>query len=89
LNPKSSLAYGNRGALKRRAGDLTGAVDDCTRAIAMDPNLPSPYINRAITYYTAKDYTKAWADVHKAQALGATIDPKFLSDLAKSSGQTQ
>jgi hypothetical protein len=36
-----------------------------------------------------KEYDKAWADVHKAEALGGTVNSKLLDSLKESSGRDQ
>ena len=41
----------------------------------------------ALSYFEKKDYDRAWQDVHKAEELGAKINPKFLEDLKKASGR--
>jgi len=45
------------------------------------------YNNRGVVYYFAKEYDKAWADVHKAEALGGVVHPGFLDALKKASGR--
>jgi hypothetical protein len=34
-----------------------------------------------------RDFDKAWADVHKAEELGAKVNPELLDDLKKTSGR--
>ncbi len=45
------------------------------------------YYFRAKAHYQLKEYDKAWVDVRKAEELGYTVDPKFISDLKKALGK--
>ena len=67
-------------------GVLHQDISDHTKALEINPNLVEAYINRAVDYYQAKEYDKAWIDVHKVKALGSVVHPGFIDALKKSSG---
>ena len=54
---------------------------------AINPNLKEACYNRGVTYYMIKEYDLAWADVHKVEELGYTVNPEFLKELKKASGR--
>jgi len=70
------MAYNNQ-------GQFTVAISDYDKAIEMDPRYAAAYINRAVVYYELGQYDKAWGDVHKAEELGAIVNPGFVSALKK------
>jgi len=47
------------------------------------------YVSRAAAYLHLRRYDQAWADVHQAESLGLTVDPKFLAALRRASGRNQ
>jgi tetratricopeptide (TPR) repeat protein len=47
-------------------------------AIEINPEDSYAYKNRGIAYYAIKEYDKAWADVHKAEKLGNSVEPRLL-----------
>ena len=86
-DPNSPNAYGNIGiSLLDRKG-FGHAMADCNKAIELNPNYADVYIVRARIYILAKDFDKAWADVHKAEELGGTVKPEFLERLESISGR--
>ena len=87
IDPNNDKAFINRGVVCRLMGKMSGAILDYTKAIQINPNLPLAYSNRGFAYYLAKEYDKAWIDVHKAQGLGYAINPEFLNTLRKASGR--
>ena len=86
------LFYTRRGDIYYEAGNLPQAISDYTKAIELAPG-DFLYLKRAKFYYEAKEYDKAWADVHQVEssalAVKAKVDPKFLNDLKKASGRNQ
>ncbi len=67
LDPKWAIAYNNRGYIKARLKDFTGAKEDFETAIKLDANAPTPYINLAGVYWTAKkDRKKMYENLRKA-----------------------
>ena len=87
INPGYAGAYNNRGIAYAQQGNLLQAIADSTRAIEINPEYAQAYLNRGIVYYTAKEYDKAWADVHKAEGLGCAVNPGFIVNLKKASGE--
>jgi len=63
------------------------SISDYTKAIEINPNDVSAYRSRKRAYYMIKEYDNAWADVHKLEGLGATIEPIFLRKLKQASGR--
>jgi len=59
------------------------------KAVALRPHEACIYHNRASAHYTLGRYDEAWADVHKAESLGLTIDPELLQDLREASGRDE
>ena len=63
-----------RGTRKFDAGDYQGAIDDCSKAIELDPENPEGYILRAYilrahSKYSSEDYEGAIYDYSKALEL--------------------
>jgi tetratricopeptide (TPR) repeat protein len=88
INPNYINAYVNRGTAYNSKKEYDKAIADDTRVIEMEPNNPKHYSDsRAWAYYGKGDYDKAWADVHKAESLGGSIDRDFLEKLKKASGR--
>jgi tetratricopeptide (TPR) repeat protein len=87
INPKYAEAYYNRGLAYFLASQPDQAISDYTKAIEIDPKHAGAYANRGVTYYYKGEYDKAWDDVHKAQGLGAPMDPEILDKLRKASGR--
>jgi tetratricopeptide (TPR) repeat protein len=63
------------------------AIADYTRAIAINPGYAAAYLNRAIAYYTIKDYPRAQSDVRAAERCGARPNPDFLRLLSEAAGR--
>lgn len=83
LKPDYAQAYYNHGSAFGRHGHLTQAISDFTKAIELNPGYAQAYNNRAVTYFMIKEYEKAWGDARRAQALGAPVNPGFISALKK------
>jgi len=79
LNPNSAEAYNDRGNVYYQQGQFIQAIADYSKAIEINPNFARFYYNRLRVYYALKEYGRAWQDVHKAEALGAVVDPAFIS----------
>ncbi len=82
-NPNDAQAYNNRGHAYAKLDNFFQAISDYTRAIKINPNYAKAYNNRGIAFYTTKKYDKAWADAHKVEELGGTVDPNFIAELRK------
>ncbi|WP_008318412.1 tetratricopeptide repeat protein [Leptolyngbya sp. PCC 6406] len=66
LRPSHSLAYENRGLVRRRLGDFQGSIQDYNIAIQIEPDSPDPYYNRGLTRQSLRDFPGALADFSKA-----------------------
>jgi len=80
-------AYYNRGLAYFKEGNFPKAIVDYTKAIEINPNFAHAYYSRAQVYFFTKEYDKAWTDIHKAQGLGAKVDPHFIESLREESGR--
>jgi Tfp pilus assembly protein PilF len=89
ISPRNADSYSNRGAAYQNKGDLEQALSDYNKTIDLDPKHAGAYHNRAAIYFKSKRYTESWSDVHKVEALGCKIDPKFIEALKKSSGKEE
>lgn len=58
-----------RGNAKTAQGSYAAAIADCDRAIALDPDLALPYVNRGITRVYLDDCAGAAEDYWRADAL--------------------
>jgi tetratricopeptide (TPR) repeat protein len=89
IDPYGKSAFINRGTFYARQGEFVKALMDYNKAIELDPDSKDAFFNRAVDYYQLKEYNKAWGDVAKANELGAFVNPEFISDLKKASGQNR
>jgi tetratricopeptide (TPR) repeat protein len=87
LDPANAEIYYNRGIIRYSNGNLLDAVSDWNKAIEISPRQSAIYQKRASAYFRMQDYGKAWDDVRKVEALGATVESSFLEKLKKSSGR--
>jgi tetratricopeptide (TPR) repeat protein len=70
LEPKyAAFAYSDIGLSKNNLEDYKGALVACTKSIELNPNIPQPWLNRAISKRALKqnDYCP---DLKKAKELG-------------------
>lgn len=65
-NPKSALAYYNRGIVEAHAGRPDDAVRDYEMAIALKPNYSEAYNNRGGIRWSRRQYLEAFADFDAA-----------------------
>jgi tetratricopeptide (TPR) repeat protein len=63
-------AYINRALVKGRQQDLSGAITDLNRAIALDPTFPKPHFNRGDIHARLHNYKEAIIDYSNAIRLG-------------------
>jgi tetratricopeptide (TPR) repeat protein len=87
INPRYFDAYFGRGYAYRVKGDYDKAISDYSEALDINPRFAEAYYNRAVAYYLNKEYDKAWDDLHKAEAMGREIHPRFLRGLREASGR--
>ncbi|MEZ4543380.1 MAG: tetratricopeptide repeat protein [Cyanobacteriota/Melainabacteria group bacterium] len=60
-----------------RLGDFNKAVDDATRAIALNPDSAKGYLNRGHAYRELKEYEKALADIDQALKMHKGLAPAY------------
>lgn len=65
--------YNTSGATKYKNQDYAGAIEDFTKAIALDGSYPNLFCNRAVAKHMLNNYEGALADWNKA----VSIDPNF------------
>ena len=65
--------YFDQGVEKHEAGNYQGAIDDWSRAIAINPKNALAYYNRGLAKYDLQDYQGAIADYTKA----IDINPQY------------
>lgn len=64
-NPASNMGYKQRGILRSIKGDVTGAIDDLTMALAINPSHLMPLLRRGHLYRQIGDEQRATADFRK------------------------
>jgi len=67
---ESAYLYYNRGNVYVKRRDYAHAIDDYTRAIALDAHLGEAYYNRGLAYLASKEQEKGLNDLSKAGELG-------------------
>jgi tetratricopeptide (TPR) repeat protein len=87
LDPRQADFFYNRGLAFYGKNNFDQAIADYSEAIELKPKDVAGYNNRAVAYFFKKDYNAAWKDVHKAEALGYVVYPKFIEELKKASGR--
>jgi hypothetical protein len=70
-----------------KKASLTQVIPEFNKAIEINPDDAEAYYSRGVLYYLSQEYDKAWVDVHKAEKLGYTVNPKFLDSLKQESGR--
>ncbi len=68
----AALYSGFRAYVRNYMGDFQGALDDCNRAIPLNPRLRSNYSNRGWIYSNLGEYEQAIADYTYAMTLDPT-----------------
>ncbi|MBI5723269.1 MAG: tetratricopeptide repeat protein [Planctomycetes bacterium] len=86
LKPDYAMAYFQRGSVLGATGQTPQAIGDFDAAIRLYPGFIQAYANRARAHYEMQQYDKAWADVHKVEALGGRMDLTFVQELMRVSG---
>ena len=67
---ESAYLYYNRGNVHAQRADYVHAIDDYTKAIALDQNLAEAYYNRGLAHLALKHQQESVADLSKAGELG-------------------
>ena len=79
--PKSASEYLDRGCDKDDKRDSTGAIEDYTKAIELDPNYAEAYANRGCAKEELGDKEGAIADWQKAADLGDEEASKWIKEV--------
>ena len=69
-DPENQYLYYNRACLRQASKNYALAIDDYTRAIAIDSHLAEAYYNRGLARITIGSKTEGIADLSKAGELG-------------------
>lgn len=64
-NPASNIGYKQRGMLRKNMGNVTGAIEDLTMALTIDPSHLMPLLRRGHLYRQKGDEQRATADFRK------------------------
>ena len=86
-DPNLASAHLNRAIAYQKIGNLDLALSGCSKAIQISPNYAKAFHNRGVIYLLRREYNKSWEDLHKAEALGYKINPRFLEELKKTTGR--
>ena len=70
-------------------GKYDQAIADFDKAIELNPQYAQAYSGRAKANYNKQEYVKAWEDVHKAEELGDSLNPDFITMLKQASARDQ
>lgn len=79
----NAALYFNRATTCSRLNKLDECIEDCTRAIDLDPNYIKAYLRRAKTYMDKEDYETAIHDYEKVYKLDKTKEHQQLLKDAK------
>lgn len=74
--------YNNQGIELRRAGKTKEAIDSFQKAIDINPDRPTPYLNMAMTLFERQQYTAADALMVKAAEKGLANGDQWFVDFA-------
>jgi tetratricopeptide (TPR) repeat protein len=72
INPRSAIAYFNRGSIFETKGERERAIADFSKAIGLAPRDAEAYVRRGVIYQATGDSDRAIADYSKA----IEIDPR-------------
>ncbi len=72
INPGFSLSWYNKGNIMVQSQRFREAIDDYTKALTIDENLPQAYYNRGLTLIYLKEVERGCLDISKAGQLGIT-----------------
>lgn len=79
----NAALYFNRATTCSRLNKLDECIEDCTRAIDLDPNYIKAFLRRAKTYMDKEDYETAVQDYEKVYKLEKTKEHQQLLKDAK------
>lgn len=69
-NIKEEKIYSNRSIIKANLGDSESCINDCTKAININPSYPHPYFIRGLEYLKNNKLKLAENDIKEADSLG-------------------
>ncbi|HOZ70556.1 MAG TPA: tetratricopeptide repeat protein [Chitinophagaceae bacterium] len=69
--------YNNSGDEKFKKNDFTGAIQDFTKAIELNPNFSNAYFNRALSRNKLQDFPGAISDYTKAIEINPEFDAAY------------
>jgi Flp pilus assembly protein TadD len=72
-NPNSGMALLNRGYLRASKGDVSGAIEDYTRAAVACPTYAEAFVNRGVLYQDMGRMADAGRDFRQAVALNPKL----------------
>lgn len=78
LAPDFATARLNRGMVRLKQQNYRAAVQDFTRALDIDSDLPVGLFGRGFAYLQLKDEPRAEADIKAARRMNASIDALFI-----------
>ncbi len=83
MNPKSALAYNNRGSFKVNGNDLKSAIDDFNQAIQIYPEYEEAFNNRGVAKLMSGDNTGSIVDFDTAITINSSFpDPYYRRGIA-------
>jgi tetratricopeptide (TPR) repeat protein len=87
LDPGRADHYYNLGLCHFCKENWDAALATWLTAVAHDSKNPSANRGLAVVYWKRAEYKRAWEAVARCQALGVPLDPEFIRDLQRDSGQ--
>ncbi len=82
LNPAMFQAYYGRGLLRRKAGDLSGALSDFEATVRISPTFRGGFVQKGLTHEQMGDRAQAKEDLEQAAEVDPR-DPEALFHLAR------
>lgn len=79
LNPKSALAYYNRGNVYYAKGDYAAAIVDFTAALRLDPKLPYAHMNRGNALSNLGRFDEALQDLDEAARVQPEVSDVYFN----------
>lgn len=77
LDPRFAKAISNRSLVEARLGELTPALIDADRAVALEPMEPGFWLNRGEMKYEELDFNGAASDIERSIRLAAPMWPRL------------
>jgi len=87
LEPGRADHYYNLGLCHFCMENWDAALATWLTAVAHDSKNPAANRGVAVVYWKRGDYKRAWTAVARCQTLGIPLDPEFIRDLQRDSGQ--